>query len=174
MINIIVAIDKNYLIGNINKILWNIPEDLKLFKEKTTNNFLLMGRKTFESIGKPLPNRVNIIISKTLNSDLKIKQDKIYKFEDLLNKIIVFSNIEDGLKFYRKINFKNNYNKDIFIIGGGSIYNEFIQKKKFDKLCISHINGEYVGNVYFPKINFKNYKIIFEKKFNSFIYREYI
>ncbi|NME35286.1 MULTISPECIES: dihydrofolate reductase [Fusobacterium] len=174
MINIIVAIDKNYLIGNRNKIPWNIPEDLKLFKEKTTDNFLLMGRKTFESIGKPLPNRVNIVISKSLNSDFKIEENKIYKFEDLLNKIIVFSNIEDGLEFYKKINFKNNYDKDIYIIGGGSIYNEFIQKKNFHKLCISHIDGDFLGDTYFPKINFKDYKIILEKKFNNFIYREYI
>lgn len=166
MIGVIVALDKNYLIGKNNKIPWNVPEDLTLFKEKTTGNFIIMGRKTFESIGRPLPNRVNIVISNTMENNFDFQR---LTFEELFNKIVVFHSIEEGISFCKKFS-----KKDIFIIGGSKIYQKVISKNIFDKLFISHIKGEFQGDTYFPKINFKNYKNIFEKEYKNFIYREYI
>ena len=64
MISIIAAVSKNGVIGVDNKLPWNLPEDLKRFKELTTNNVVIMGRKTYESIGKPLPNRINIVVTR--------------------------------------------------------------------------------------------------------------
>lgn len=165
MIGVIVALDKNYLIGKNNQILWNVPEDLTLFKEKTTGNFIIMGRKTFESIGRPLPNRVNIVISNTMENDFDFHE---LTFEELLNKTVIFHSIEEGISFC-----KNFSEKDIFIIGGAKIYQEVISKNIFDKLCISHIEGNFKGDIYFPKINFEDYKNIFEKKYKGFTYREY-
>lgn len=165
MIGVIVALDKNYLIGKDNQIPWNVPEDLTLFKEKTTGNFIIMGRKTFESIGRPLPNRVNIIISNTMENDFDFQE---LTFEELLNKIVIFHSIEEGISFCKKFS-----KKDIFIIGGAKIYQEVISKNIFDKLCISHIEGNFKGDIYFPKINFEDYKNIFEKKYKGFTYREY-
>lgn len=165
MIGVIVALDKNYLIGKDNQIPWNVPEDLTLFKEKTTGNFIIMGRKTFESIGRPLPNRVNIIISNTMENDFNFQE---LTFEELLNKIVIFHSIEEGISFCKKFS-----KKDIFIIGGAKIYQEVISKNIFDKLCISHIEGNFKGDIYFPKINFEDYKNIFEKKYKGFTYREY-
>lgn len=165
MVGVIVALDKNYLIGKNNQIPWNVPEDLNLFKEKTTGNFIIMGRKTFESIGRPLPNRVNIIISNTMENDFDFQE---LTFEELLNKIVIFHSIEEGISFCKKFS-----KKDIFIIGGAKIYQEVISKNIFDKLCISHIEGNFKGDIYFPKINFEDYKNIFEKKYKGFTYREY-
>ncbi len=172
MINIIVAFDKNFLIGRDGGIPWDIPEDLHLFKEKTIGNIIIMGRKTFESIGKPLPNRINIVISNTLKNNSQIKTN--ISFEELCKKEIVFSSLEEGIKFSEKFIKKNNLNKDIFIIGGAKIYNEAISKRYFDKLCISHIKKDFLGDTYFPKIDLKNYKKTIEKDFNEFTYCEYV
>ena len=135
MIGVIVALDKNYLIGKNNQIPWNVPEDRTLFKEKTTGNFIIMGRKTFESIGRPLPNRVNIVISNTMENDFDFQE---LTFEELLNKTVIFHSIEEGISFCKKFS-----EKDIFIIGGAKIYQEVISKNIFDKLFISHIKGEF-------------------------------
>lgn len=166
MTNIIVALDKNYLIGKNNQIPWNIPEDLALFKEKTTGNFIIMGRKTFESIGRPLPNRVNIIISNTMKNNFCFEN---LSFTELLNKTIVFNSIEKSLVFCKKFS-----EKDIFIIGGATIYQEVISKNLFDKLFISHVKGHFKGDTYFPKIDFKSFKIIYEKEYENFTYKEYV
>ena len=106
MVSLIVAKSKNNVIGNKGRIPWYIPNDLKRFKELTTNNVVIMGRKTFESLPKeyrPLPNRVNIILS----------NDKSYN----KNCCIVCDNLKTAIK-------KAGNNKEIFIIGGGEVYKE--------------------------------------------------
>jgi len=100
MISIIVAISKNYAIGKNNELLWHIPEDLKHFKELTTNKVVIMGQKTFESLPiKPLPNRINIVIT----DDRKFKYEGVYKSYS----------IESALKRAKKLSKK----EEIFIIG---------------------------------------------------------
>ena len=154
-ISIIVAMTKKRVIGKDNKLIWHIPEDLKNFKKITNNKTVIMGRKTFESIlsyiNKPLPNRTNIIITRNPKYE--------YNGEDSNNVMIVYS-IQEAIKEAEKLN------KDIFIIGGASIYK--LALPYANKLYISWIKKDYDGNVFFPDFNLKDYSIIEEKEFNEF------
>lgn len=156
MISIIVAMDKNMLIGANGKIPWNIPEDLKLFKKITTDGIVIMGRKTFDSIGFPLPNRINIVLSKTQI----LGQESIFSFKDYI----------EALNFAKKISKEKN--KEIFIIGGSKIYELYLPL--VDKLYISAIEGIYQGDTYFPKFDISNFKISNEIKFKNFIFKEFL
>jgi dihydrofolate reductase len=128
MINIIVATSINGVIGCNNKLIWDLPTDLKRFKEITTGHSVIMGRKTYESIGKPLKNRRNIIISRNKN----------YKVDGCE---VVFS-LKDAIKLT---------NNNCFIIGGGEIYNQSIEIA--DKIYLTIIDKEFYGDVKFPKLN---------------------
>ena len=128
MINIIVATSINGVIGCNNKLIWDLPTDLKRFKEITTGHLVIMGRKTYESIGKPLKNRRNIIISRNKN----------YKVDGCE---VVFS-LKDATKLT---------NNNCFIIGGGEIYNQSIEIA--DKIYLTIIDKEFYGDVKFPKLN---------------------
>lgn len=119
-ISLVVAISKNRAIGKDNKLLFYIPEDLKRFKEITKNHPIIMGRKTFESIGRPLPERTNIIIT----SDLS------YKAEGCT----VCHSVEDALSEAKKLT-----TDEIFVIGGGKIYEQVIPQT--DKLYITVIDS---------------------------------
>jgi dihydrofolate reductase len=153
MIHIIVAMTKNRVIGNNGTLLWNLKEDMKLFKELTTNNIVIMGRKTWESIPKkfrPLPNRKNIVVSKSLNR---------------VDGAEVASSTLDA------INLARSNAGQIYIIGGSAIYESFL--KEADFLHISHVKKEYEGDTYFPEINFDEWRIIEEKEFEEFTYKKY-
>lgn len=123
MVNIIVAVSENLVIGKDNKLLWRQSADLKRFKELTTNKTVIMGRKTYESIGKPLPNRRNIIISK---QDIKI----------------------DGCEISNSISNSISKGEDVFIIGGGEIYKEALQM--CDRIYLTKIHANFEGDTYFP------------------------
>ena len=130
MISIIAAIGKNNELGKKNALLWSLPADMKHFKETTKGHMVIMGQKTFESIGRPLPNRRNIVLT----------QDKNFKPEGVE---IVYS-IEEAE------NFLDN-NTENFVIGGGMIYKLFINKA--DKLYITHVNASFPdADTFFPEI----------------------
>ena len=158
-IKLICAISKNNVIGNENKLPWNISEDLKRFKELTSNNWIVMGRKTFDSIGRPLPNRKNIVLSK--NKNLKI------------DSVEVFNTPEDVIESYKN----NSDQKDLFIIGGTYIYELFLEYCEY--LFITYVDKEYLGDAFFPKINWDEWKLIGEEtKFDdkegvNFNFRDY-
>lgn len=135
--NIIVAIDKNNGIGKDNDLLVHISEDMKFFKETTTGNVVIMGRKTLESFPnkKPLKNRINIVISS--NKNLKI------------DGAIVVDSISDAITEAKK------YNKEIFVIGGASIYNQFIEL--VDNLYVTKINKNFEADTFFPIIDKKKW-----------------
>jgi len=135
MISIIVAKSKNNVIGSNGSIPWNIPKDLKYFKELTEGNTVIMGRKTYESLPKdkkPLPNRINIVITRDINFTA--------------NGCIVLGSLEEAI-------LKIDNRKDTFIIGGGEIYKQAINF--VDKIYITEINDEYEGDTYFPEISDK-------------------
>lgn len=138
MINILVAASGNNVIGNDNKLIWNIPEDMKWFKFLTTGNTIIMGRKTHESIGKALPKRQNIIISR--NPEFKCKN------------CIVVSTLEDAI-------YKSDNRTDIFIIGGGQIYNKALELDIVDRIYLTRIHHRFEGDTYF---NFDMYESKFE------------
>ena len=121
----IVAHDLNNLIGNKNKLPWHLPEDLQHFKNETLNKNIVMGRKTFESIGKPLPKRNNIILTR----------DKNYKPEST----IVFHSISDIIKEY----------DNFIVIGGVEIYKQFLPFT--NELIVTEIDSEFEGDAYFPE-----------------------
>jgi dihydrofolate reductase len=123
-ISIIAALDQNHLIGNNGKLPWYLPDDLARFKKLTINKTVVMGRKTFESIGKPLSERRNIVLSRNL--DLKIPGCEVYQTlpAELLN-------------------------QELFIIGGGSIYQTFLSQAT--KLYLTIIHHTFIGDCYFPE-----------------------
>lgn len=125
-ISIICAMDKNNLIGGSGKLLWHIPEDMKWFKSQTIGKTVVMGRKTYESIGKALPNRKNIVISKSDFAGVSVVKSP----EEIFN---------------------IGGEQEIMIIGGGSVYEYFLPYA--EKLYITKINAEFEGDVWFPSIN---------------------
>jgi len=151
MITIIAALGKNNEIGKNNDLLWHLPNDLKFFKEKTTNHTVIMGFNTYSSIGKPLPNRKNIILtSKNI----------------LIENAFVYHNFEQIIK-----NEINN-NNEVFIIGGVSLYNYFYPLA--DKMYLTLIDAEdKSATAYFPKIDDNEWKqiIISENEDNNIKYK---
>lgn len=141
-ISIIVAIARDRGIGYQNKLLVHLPPDLKHFKAITSGHAIIMGQKTFESIGRPLPNRQNIILS----------FDKNFKALDCE----VFDSIEAALNFAKQSEQeKNPENPEAFFIGGASIYKQAIQYA--DKLYITLIDAQYPADTFFPDYSeFKN------------------
>ncbi|MCT4614434.1 MAG: dihydrofolate reductase [Marinifilaceae bacterium] len=140
-ISIIVAKSLNNIIGANNDLIWRLSADLKRFKALTTGNTIIMGRKTFESIGRALPNRDNIII--TRNTDLQIEGCK------------TANSIEEAISI-------SNPEKEIFIIGGGEIYKQSINIANKLHLTIVHENFE--GDTYFPEINLDEWDEISAEK----------
>lgn len=136
MITLIAAVGKNNTIGKNNQLLWHLPNDFKRFKQITTNHFIIMGRKTFESFPKPLPNRTHIVISRQKNY--------------APNGCIVVSNLEKAIEICPK-------NQEIFIIGGGEIYKQSIIIA--DKLDITKVHHSFDGDVFFPEIDLKIWKL---------------
>ncbi|MBN1053545.1 MULTISPECIES: dihydrofolate reductase [unclassified Clostridium] len=142
MLSIIVAIAKNNVIGNDNKLIWHISEDLKRFKEITSGKTIVMGRKTFESLPGVLPNRKHIILTRDKNFKVNSEcVEIIYDFDKLLNK---YKNSDD----------------EVFIIGGGEIYKQLLPYS--NKLYLTKINKDFDGDTYFPQINYNDFKIDYE------------
>ena len=131
MITIVVAMGLDNEIGADNQLLWHLPKDLKHFKELTSEHPIIMGRKTYMSIGKPLPNRTNIVVSR--------KKDW---FEE---GILIVGSIKEALKFAKKID------EQIFVIGGGNIYEQTLELT--DKLEVTLVKTHLKADTYFPKIN---------------------
>lgn len=127
MYTIIAAIGKNRELGRDNKLLWSLKGDLKFFKEKTTNHTIIMGRKTFESLGRLLPNRKHIVISSSNNFPKEVD---------------VYNNIESLLSHYK------DTSEELFIIGGAKIYSEFIDYAT--KMYLTLVDGEFDADAYFP------------------------
>lgn len=150
--SIIAAIADNFVIGNGLKIPWHIPEDFKLFKEKTQNSIVIMGKKTWDSLPiKPLPNRINIVISKQILQEPKA---------------IIVNSIDKAFEIAKDK--AKQENKPIFVMGGASIYKQTIQDAKY--LYLSHVKGEFEGDIFFPQFNKENYKIIDKQEHDKFTF----
>ena len=132
MITIIAAIGANNELGKDNDLIWHLPADLIRFKKVTTGHAIIMGRNTFESIGKPLPNRRSIIITRNTS----------YKKEGCE----VVHSLEDAIKLIKD-------QDNAFIIGGAQIYHEAIEKNLVDQLDITEVHQDFNADVYFPSID---------------------
>jgi dihydrofolate reductase len=153
MITVLVAFDESYNIGKDNSIPWHFPKDLANFKRLTTGNVCIMGRKTWESLPnkfRPLPDRVNIVISKTYHAD----PDKFMKsFGNKPENTFTVKDTEEAVLAYENM----FADKECYIIGGSQVYNECFEKDLVDRMIITHINGKYDGDVKFPNINWNNW-----------------
>ena len=127
-LSIVVAMDDNRLIGSKNQLPWHLPADLAYFKKLTTGKSILMGRKTYDSIGRPLPNRRNIVI--TRNSNISIPGCE------------VVSSIDHALELTKK-------DPEVMVIGGASLCEQLLPK--INRLYITKIDGVFEGDVFFPK-----------------------
>lgn len=132
--NMIVAVDKNWAIGNKGKLLVSIPEDMQFFRSETMNKVVVMGRKTLESFpnGQPLKKRINIVIT----------GDKEYNVKDA----VVCHSVEEALEIL-----KSYEDEDIYVIGGESIYRQFLPY--CDVAHVTKINYEYDADTYFPNLD---------------------
>ena len=142
-ITIVAAIASNNVIGQKNSLPWDIPEDLKRFKQLTSGHTILMGRKTFDSIGRPLPNRTNIVMTKDINYQKKGIE-------------IVFDERE-------ALNLIKDLNQEVFIIGGSKIYELF--EPWATSLMITRVLKDYKGDAFFPEINWNNWQVESEEEF---------
>jgi len=135
IISFVVAMGKNRVIGKDNSLPWSLPADMKHFKDLTTGKPIIMGRKTFESIGKPLPNRTNIIITR----------DQAYKAEGC----IVVNSIDAALLAVEG-------NEEVMVIGGAQIYKEFLPKA--NKIYLTIIETDFEGDAYFPEYDIEEWQ----------------
>ena len=142
-ITLVAAIASNNVIGKENSLPWNIPEDLKRFKQMTSGHTILMGRKTFDSIGRPLPNRQNIVMTK----DENFEQEGIK----------VINDFDEALELIKESN------EDVFVIGGSKIYELF--EPVANSLAITRILKDFEGDAFFPNINWDLWQIEKEEKF---------
>ena len=142
--NIIVAVDKNWAIGYQNKLLISIPEDMRFFRDETTNKVVVMGKRTLQSFpsGRPLKNRVNIVLTK----------DKKFQADDA----IIVHSMEEALEEIKKYK-----SEDVYIIGGAEIYNQFLDY--CDVAHITKIDYAYQADTYFPNLDEKEDWIVAAK-----------
>jgi len=143
IISIIAAVAENRAIGKNNRLLWNIPEDLKHFKKITSNHPVIMGQKTFESLHRPLPYRTNIVLS----------QDKNYHHRG----IKVAHSIDKAVDIATEVD-KN----ELFFIGGGMVYKQAIEFA--DKLYLTEVEGKFDADIFFP--DYSDFKIIKKSKWH--------
>ncbi|MFV0305204.1 MAG: dihydrofolate reductase [Moheibacter sp.] len=143
MITLIVAKSENNVIGKNNELIWHLPADLKHFKDLTTGHPIIMGRKTYDSIGKPLPNRTNIVITR----------NKKWKSEG----VSVADSLEEAMEIAKEIN------PTLYIIGGGNIYEQSIESA--DALEVTEVHDEFDGDTFFPQIDSTVWKEVSRQDF---------
>lgn len=150
IISLIVAMDENRAIGYKNKLPWNLPSELNYFREITKRKPVIMGRKTYESIGRPMPERLNIILTR----------DKNYKADNC----IVVNSREDAIKAAKGSN-------EIMVIGGAEIYKLFLPVA--NRLYVTKVHGEFKGDTYFPEFDENEWVEVKEKFFEKDNKNEY-
>ena len=138
MLKILVAFDENRVIGKNNTLIWHLPADLKRFKALTTGHVIIMGRKTFESIGKPLPNRTSIVISR--QADLQIEG------------AIIAHSVEEAI-----LKAKSITREDIYIVGGAEIY--ALSLPLADQILVTQLHDIFEGDAYFPEIPTETFEV---------------
>jgi len=149
---LIAAMCENGVIGKDGKMPWNLPEELAHFKRTTLGNPVLMGRKTFEAIGKILHGRINLVLSR--------------KMKKIERNLFFFDSLDEAFNFA----VKNNHER-IFVAGGESVFRQTIGVA--DELILSVVRGNYDGDTFFPTSEIENFTLIAEEEFNEFTVRRY-
>ncbi len=139
IVSAIAAMAKNRVIGKDNDIPWRLSSDLKYFKRKTLNHHVIMGRKSFQSIGRPLPNRTNIVVTR----------DPFFIASDCL----VVRSVEEALELAL-----DHGEEEAFLIGGGAIYEASLPY--WDRLYLTLVDAEVEGDVYFPELDLRRWQLL--------------
>ena len=150
IISHVVALSNNNVIGIDNDLPWNLKTDLSHFKKYTTNKIIVMGRKTYESIGRPLPNRVNYIVSNTIKD---------------LDGASIFKSTEEALESAKEVCDKDNNYDEIVIIGGGYLFRDTLSIS--NKLVLTNVDCDIEGDVFYPEINLDEWKEIKSENFKK-------
>ncbi len=150
MLSAVVAMANSNVIGGNNNLLWNIPRDLKRFKNLTEGHIVIMGRKTFEALPKILPNRFHIVL--TENHQYEIYNPRV-KVINSIEKIKTLIEGED----------------EVFVIGGGEIFRLFMPW--IDKIYLTRIYEDFKGDTFFPIIDYSQWKVIYEERIDDFKYK---
>ena len=140
MVSIIVALAENRVIGDKNSLLWHITEDMKFFRRTTSGHPVIMGRKTYDSLGRPLPNRTNVVISRTTTH---------------IEGCTVVGSLEDALKLFSE-------DEEVFIIGGAQIYAQALECA--DRLYLTLVERDYEGDTSFPEIDYRYWQLVAEER----------
>jgi dihydrofolate reductase len=145
-VSFIVAKSENNVIGKNNKLPWHLKDDLQNFKKITMGHHILMGRKTYESIGKPLPGRMSLVLS----NDPKAVQEQV----------VWFQSIWRALKYAERAQ-----ETELFVIGGAGVFKSALSI--CDRIYLTEIHSQVEGDVYFPQLSLKNWKLLSEQKFDK-------
>ena len=143
IISLIAAMDRNRLIGCDNGLPWHLPDDFKHFKAVTLGKPVIMGRKTFESIGKPLPGRQNIVVSRS-------------GFQ--ANGIVSVTSIEQALAAASNA-------EEVMIIGGANLYQQMIDRA--DRMYLTHVDGQFEGDAWFPEFSLNDWQVISSRNYQA-------
>lgn len=149
-LSLIVAMTKEHVIGSGKSLPWQLPEDLQLFKKLTMGGTIIMGRKTYDTIGRPLPGRHNIVVSR---SELSI------------------AGIQTASSLIDALTFAAQYGKPVFVIGGAELYRKALQIAS--ELHISWVKGAFSGDTYFPDFNPEDWIVVAEEDYSDFRYVRY-
>lgn len=155
-VSMVVAHGPKGEIGLNNKLLWHIPEDLKNFKKITTGKMIVMGRKTFESIGRPLPDRANVVITR----DTNFKPDGVIVIHDPMMAFDLALEAESDLEV-------DDF--EMMVIGGGEIFNFFLPYTQ--KIYLSEVPYEGPADAFFPTINYKEWEVLKQEDFKDFSFK---
>lgn len=143
VVKILVACDENRVIGKNNTLIWHLPADLKRFKELTTGQVIIMGRKTYESIGRPLPNRINIVITRQTG----------YQPEG----VIIVHSLEEAL-----LKAKSLHRGDIYVVGGAEIYEQSMDLA--DEIELTQLHDIFDGDAFFPIIDEQIWQMVSKER----------
>jgi len=149
-VSLIVAMSENRVIGRAGGLPWRLSDDLRRFKRLTTGHTIIMGRKTFESIGRPLPNRTSIVITRQAD----------WTTED----VIVAHSLDEALE-------RASHDDEVFVIGGGEIFGQALPRA--DRLYLTIVHADIEGDVYFPAIDESNWRCVHEERHEADERNEY-
>ena len=145
----VVALSNNNVIGVNNSLPWNLKTDLAHFKNYTSNKIIVMGRKTYESIGRPLPNRINLIVSNTIKE---------------INGAELFKSTQDAINKAKELCINKNLN-EIIIIGGGYLFRDTLSIT--NKLVLTKVNCNIEGDIFYPEIDLNEWKKLSSENFKK-------
>lgn len=140
----IVAVAQNDVIGVNNDLPWDIPEDMKFFRDKTKGKALIMGRKTFESVGHPLPNRLSVVVTR--------QKDYVSPAPS----VVIQPDLQSAIEYCKGQTSK--YGEEVFIIGGGEIFKESMDI--VDIIYLTRIHKDFQGDIKYPKVDLKKFELV--------------